>query len=151
MDTSLGSALSTAALLAIFVILWLYTTSRLDDMCGWTALAQVYRHEGHFNGKRSWLQGGRMRGISMIFWIVGANAEGIYLMQLWVFAPRAPALFIPWTDVTVRAGRDWFFFRCIDLTFRQVPTAPLRIIPLLARRLASAAGPAWPGEPVETR
>jgi hypothetical protein len=124
----------------------------MDRQSGWTELAAVYWQRESFRGKRWWLQGGRMRGqMSTGPMTVGANGLGLYLKILPLFAPRGPALFIPWSDITVRTGREWVFWQYYEFRFERVPDVPLRINPWLARRLARAAGRSWPGDSADAQ
>jgi hypothetical protein len=103
----------------------------------------------------------------------GANAEGLYLAQPFVFRPGHPPLFIPWPDVAVnRRSIGWIeelkqsFNQRIwpaELTgpaddtgvsgdrvylvfrFRKAPGVLLQLPESDGRRVAEAAGSFWPG------
>ena len=59
--------------------------------------------------------------------------------MLFLFAINSPDLFVPWSDVSVTRGRQ-FFFDYIELKFRQAPGIPLRIYGASAERVVEAAG-----------
>ena len=66
-----------------------------------------------------------------------AGANGIQLHMLFLFAINSPDLFIPWSDITVTRGRQWFF-DYVELRFRGAPEVPLRIYGEVAARVQEA-------------
>ena len=56
-----------------------------------------------------------------------------------------PPLLVPWGDIAVDL-RQLTWFIAAEFRFRRVPGIYLRISPGLAARLATAAGPWWPGQ-----
>ena len=65
------------------------------------------------------------------------------LHMLFLFAINSPDLFVPWSDISVTRGRQ-FFFDYVELQFRQAPEIPLRIYGKSAERVQEAAGADWP-------
>jgi hypothetical protein len=104
---------------------------------------------------------------------LGANAEGLYLAQLFVFRPGHAPLFIHWRDIAVNQMSAGFIeelkqafgqrFWPADLSgpadgaggigdhvylvfrFMKVPGVLLQLPESHGRRVAEAAGSSWPG------
>ena len=113
---------------------------------GWTTLSALYRFQGSFLGTCWRFQSAQMR------WLlgynncltIGANPQGLYLSMLFLFRVGHPPLLIPWTDISIhsRAGR---FSRSVEFRFVQAPRIPFRVSESFCRKIAEAAGTAWPG------
>lgn len=133
--------------LAVFlaVAVWVAILNVLARVGGWATLAEVYPAAGLFEGDRWWFQSAQLRwrvnygGVLT----VGANPRGLYLSVLLPFRIGHPPLFIPWTDISINErkglGASYFEFR-----FRRAPGIPVRVMERLGRRMAEAAGRAWP-------
>lgn len=132
---------------ACFVAMWLFVTWLLSHTSGWTTLARIYRAENEATGIPVRLRAVRMgrSGLGqyrnvLTLW---AGAQGMQLHMLFLFAINSPDLFVPWSDISVTRGRQ-FFFDYIELKFRQAPEIPLRIYGASAERVVEAAGADWP-------
>jgi hypothetical protein len=127
--------------------LWILILTIIARASGWATLATVYRLQESFDGQRWHLQTAQMRWATNYgnCLTVGASPRGLYLAVLFLFRPGHPPLLVPWADIAVHMRqRTWF--TVVEVRFRRVPGIPLRISARLAARLATAAGPWWPGE-----
>jgi len=127
--------------------LWILISTIVSRASGWAALATVYRLQESFDGQRWYLQTAQMRWATNYgnCLTVGVSPRGLYLAVVFLFRPGHPPLLVPWGDISVyMRQRTWF--TVVELRFRRVPGIPLRISARLAARLATAAGPWWPGE-----
>lgn len=130
-----------------FIAWWCFIVYLISVLGGWRRLSETYRLAGSFHGK-IW----RFRTVSLRWRTryggcvnIGANPLGLYLSVLFIFRPGHPALFIPWSDVSVREVRLWGARR-LEMRFRTSEAVPVRIRPALGRLLAEAAGENWPLE-----
>ncbi len=110
--------------LMFFIAIWGFVCFILSRVGGWDKLAQVYRHDGKFNGKRWRFRSCRMNGFvnynnCLIF---GANPEGLYINILAIFRFQHSPLLIPWSEIKeektkgiVFEYRELFFARCPTL------------------------------------
>lgn len=57
---------------------------------------------------------------------MGADTSGLYLDVMPLFRIGHPALFIPWSDITIE-DRPAFFFPVVALQFLQVPGVTLSL------------------------
>ncbi len=133
--------------LLAFAVAWIGILNLLARAGGWSSLAEFYRFSETFEGDRWRFQSAQMRwGVNYgNVLTVGANARGFYLAPLLPFRIAHPALFIPWTDISVRV-RKGFLITALEFGFRRAPGIPFRISQELGRRIAASAGRAWPGE-----
>jgi hypothetical protein len=130
-----------------FLVLWVGIVWLTNHLGGWHDLAAHYRLDQPFTGQ------GWHRQTAELRWgmrcrrclTVAANPAGLYLAVPFPFGLGTPALFIPWDDVSITTQRRLLWTQ-MELRFRQVPGVPLRIDERLGRRLAEAAGAAWPGD-----
>jgi hypothetical protein len=149
----MGSLLTEAAPVAVFALaclaIWLGGNAMMDRAGGWGALASCYRMGEPYHGPRWWFSSGEFkRSISCRGCLtVGANPEGLYLAMI---GPFTPALFIPWPEITVTTGTRFGFLPYVEFSFQRVPAVPLRVHRRLGRRIAWAAGSAWPGPPADS-
>jgi hypothetical protein len=129
------------------IALWILILTLVARASGWAALAAVYRLPESFDGQRWHFQTAQMRWATNYgnCLTVGASPRGLYLAILFPFRPGHPALLVPWADISV-SMRQRAWFTTAEFQFRRVPGIPLRISARLAARLATAAGPWWPGE-----
>jgi hypothetical protein len=74
--------------------------------------------------------------------MVGSDPAGLHLEVLFPFRPGHPALFIPWSDVTVRDDRK-SVRGGITLGFSRVPEVPLVLSGKLVEQLADASSGAF--------
>jgi hypothetical protein len=134
-------------LIAGGIALWILISTIVARASGWAALAAAYRLQESFDGQRWHFQTAQMRWATNYgnCLTVGVSPRGLYLAVVFLFRPGHPPLLIPWPDITVYM-RERTWFTVVELQFRRVPGIPLRISARLAARLATAAGPWWPGE-----
>ena len=78
---------------------------------------------------------------------VGATEQGLYLAMNPLFRLGHPALFIPWSEVSVTTQKLLFFPGTRFQLGRENPV-PLWVRKTLAERLKTAAGTGWPIESV---
>jgi hypothetical protein len=132
---------------SLFLALWVAVTVLISYISGWSALAQRFRSSTGFVGQKWRGQSAQMRGIGGYnhCLTVGANKDGIYIAILFLFRPGHPALFIPWSEVSIiKRGRWLFFGSIVELRLGRENAIPFRISQGLADRLKLAAENAWP-------
>jgi len=110
-----------------FVVLWNLVVLLISAISGWRHLAGYYRAPGPFSGQKwtwqmGWFGAARYRGVLT----VGADTSGLYLDVMPLFRIGHPALFIPWSDITIE-DRPAFFFPVVALQFLQVPGVTLSL------------------------
>jgi hypothetical protein len=187
-------------IIIVFGALWAGVQILIARVAGWTLLARAYRFSGTFRGvvwkcptykiiRMKW--DGFEGALTASFpWLprdipderfgygggeltVGANTEGLYLAQLFVFRPGHAPLFIPWRDIAVnrmsvglveelKKSFDQRFWPAepsapadsaggsddrVYLVFRFVkaPGVLLQLPESDGRRVAEAARSSWPG------
>ncbi len=123
-----------------FAALWSLVVVIISLAGGWSRLAGYYRATGPFMGQRwawqtGWLGWARYRGILTI----GADASGVYLEVMPLFRIMHPALFIPWSDITVEE-RTTFLFPTVVLLFAQVPGVRLSLFKSTGEKVLAARG-----------
>ena len=135
-----------------FVALWVAVTWLLSYASGWVALARLYRADRGAVGIPVRMRAARMgRGATgqfrnvLTLWV---GTEGIQLRLQWLFRINSPDLFVPWTEIAVTRGRQ-FFFDYIELKFLQAPDIPLRLYGESAERVCAAAAEHWPEKKME--
>jgi hypothetical protein len=79
---------------------------------------------------------------------VGASQRGLYFSVLFPFRPGHPPIFAPWEDVSLTEGRR-FFSSYIELRFRRVVGAKVRLSKRLWDKLQAKAGSRWPADAME--
>jgi hypothetical protein len=129
---------------AAFLISVSYTISYIG---GWASLARHYACSDGFSGRRWSFESGRMRGIAGYSHCLtmGANSAGLYLSI--TLPPRIghPALFIPWSEISVTRKKVLWFKR-VQLRLGSDLSIPLQISEYLANKLKQSAGTSWPIE-----
>jgi hypothetical protein len=116
----------------------------LGYLSGWWALARVYRLHGHFEGTRRPFRRVSVGGIRYNGSItVGTNSEGLYLAMFSLFRSGHPPLFIPWSDVSAKVVKGWFWTRYLELQFAHVHGVRVRLPEKLGREIAADANQAW--------
>lgn len=125
----------------LFPIGWASVGWMIAHLGGWSALAETYRMNQHFDGKVFlWRSVGMRWGMSYGNCVnVGANSEGLYLSVQFLFRVGHPALFIPWGDITVAECKVPWFRKLVTLSFRRVPGVCVTINARLAEGLKSAS------------
>jgi hypothetical protein len=138
--------------LLIAILVWMAVGFFSSHITGWASLAQRYRCDARFSGKRL-----RFRSAGTRYWghytnclTLGVSPQGLFLSLSIPFFPGHPPLFVPWNEITVRRTRV-LWAKCVEICLGPEPAIPLRICEQLATRLATLAGEAWPKEPALTR
>jgi hypothetical protein len=98
-----------AGLILLLGVCWCGGIYLIALMSGWHRLAQRFRCERGFEGKLWRFQTGAMRWATAYRGILtlGANESGMYLAMLVFFKMGHPALFVPWSEITVSERRRW--------------------------------------------
>ena len=117
---------------------------------GWSLLVERYKSATRFEGQQWRFQSGMiglrdevdptLEGVvpfraALDF---GTNEQGLYISVFILFRWRRPALFIPWSEVSV-SPVDGVFAKRMKLDFRSVPRVSLYISNQLARKLIAEA------------
>ena len=131
-----------------FVVWWIFVLNMIALMSGWKRLAQRFRAQMEFPGEKWSWQSAQMRFRANYnnCLTVGADQADLFVRPAGFFRVGHPALSIPWLEITAQPGRV-FFMPVVELRLGRTEQIPFRIRPSLADRLASAAGPSWPGGP----
>src|SRR5580704_4325544 len=97
--------------ISVFLVLWIFVTIVISHLSGWASLAGQFRFHDTFSGPRWSWQSGRMRFMMNYnrCLTVGASEQGLYLAMNPLFRLGHPALFIPWSEVSVQPQRIFFF------------------------------------------
>ncbi len=129
-----------------FATMWICVAQIVAFLGGWRLLAQRFRAPGDFNGQK-W----RMERASMRFGChynniltVGADQFGLFVATFILFRPGHPALFVPWTEISVERKTQLFFFKVVELRLGRSENVPFAIRESLAAKLEAAAGSGWP-------
>jgi hypothetical protein len=112
----------------IFPIFWCAVIWLISQISGWAALAQRYRAMQPASGKVwSWQYG-------MIGWAgyngvlkLTANAEGLFMENIWLFSFGHPRLFIPWYEFREAKVESYFFRRQVRAKVGFPPVATVRL------------------------
>lgn len=133
-----------ATLLVLMPMAWIALMFAVAAIGHWSRLAAVYHARAPFAGHIWRAQSAQFGwcnyGHSLI---VGAGSRGLRLAVLFPFRPGHPPLQVPWEDLSVAEVKSWFS-PPIELRFRRVPGARVRISRELAEKLRNAAGASWP-------
>jgi hypothetical protein len=131
-------------LLLAISIFWSFVVYMISLASGWRTLARRFRSQQPFNGPVWRWDGGTMRFARYNNCLtLGADPIGVYLSTMLLFRPGHPALFIPWTEVTV-GSQTTLFGEYVQLKLGSEERIPFTIRPTLAERLKNAAGRSWP-------
>jgi len=136
-------------LVSVFLILWTLVPIVISYASGWASLAGKFRFHDNFGGPRWSWQSAQMRFMMNYnrCLTVGASTQGLYLAMNPLFRLGHPALFIPWSEVSVTTQKLLFFPGTRFQLGRENPV-PLWVRKTLAERLKTAAGTGWPIESV---
>ncbi|MFB3896303.1 MAG: hypothetical protein ACE14V_08370 [bacterium] len=99
----------------------------------WDKLAQYYRFQGKYKGKKYYMKslgtGGFIHYRQYSFCItIGVNNEGLYLSFFPLFRFAHYPLFIPWNEIErVEEANLLFSFRTYKLRFKQTPEITVSI------------------------
>lgn len=122
-----------------FVAFWCAICFVLSLIGGWHSLAQHYRLNGAFAGKRWHLRSGSLRLVNYGNCLtLGADSTGLFMSILFPFRIGHPPLHIPWSEVSAESYRLFFFPR-VKFHFKQEPTVSFKLSKGLASELASAS------------
>jgi hypothetical protein len=108
---------------------------------GWQELARYYRARLPFTGQRFWMKSGGMRwGVAYRSCLnFGSDSSGVYLSVFPLLRIGHPALFVPWSDISISKHEGWFLGG-VTLWFKRAPSVSLLIPSKLAERVL-ANGP----------
>lgn len=136
-------------LIVLFPIVLAVFSFLFAHLGSWSALAAQYRDWNTFEGRVWRSQTGQVGmtnyGSSLN---VGANDRGLHLSVVFLLRLAHPPLFFPWDDISATEGQ-FLFSRHVDLQFRRVPGARVRLRKRLADEIRSVAGMRWPTGPIE--
>lgn len=126
-----------------FTFIWVFICIILSHIGGWKKLAEIYRYDGQFSGKRWRFRSCRMNGFinynnCLTF---GAGAEGLYINIFPVFRFHHPPLLIPWSEIKEENTKG-IIFEYRELSFARVPSVKMRIITTLAEEIFDRQN--WP-------
>ena len=110
-------------------------------------MARQYGCSEEFVGNRWRFESGQMRylvGYNNCL-TVGANREGLYISLVVPFLLGHPALFIPWSEISVTCKKV-LWFKQVQLRLGGELKIPLQISERLANKLKQSAGKSWPVE-----
>ena len=129
-----------------FVGVWFLVTYWIALIGGWRLLAKRFRMQGTFTGAKWEMQSARMRHLSNYnrALTIGADNTGLFIVPFILFRAWHPALFVPWTEISVRYTTQLFFFKFVELRLGRSEEIPFTIRPTLAAKVEAAAGPSWP-------
>jgi hypothetical protein len=130
------------SLIALLItVSWISIMLLVSAGAGWRRLAEFYRADRPFEGKKFFLQSARLRyrmSYNNIL-TIGANSEGIHVSVFFPFTLGHPPLYFPWHDVSARAERMWWI-DIVVLQFSKCPSIPFFISKRLADKLKGASG-----------
>ena len=114
------------------------------SLCGWRSVARKYPAGAPFSGRLMRFQGLR---IDSRWWPpityngvvhIGVDLSGLRLAVFLPFRAFHPPIFVPWPDVRVKTGRNWFGRPYADLRFDRCPGVTFRLRGRAVSRLADA-------------
>ena len=134
-------------LFVAFPLFWSAVLVLISHLGAWSRIAQQYRQWDTFDGQRWRFQSGGVGCANYGYCLtVGTNHRGLHLSVLFPFRPGHAPIFVPWEDVAVTEGR-WLFVKHVDVAFRRVPGARVRLSKRLADKIHAEVGPRWPSAP----
>src|SRR5579871_987400 len=117
--------------IALFCGIWTFNSFVFSRWGGWARLAERYRYQGKFGGKRYWFQSAQFRwgfGAHQAL-IFGANSTGWYIAIAPIFPLLFhPPLFIPWTDVHLKGSKRILFRDCVCFELGRDIRIPIAIL-----------------------
>ncbi|MEI1280520.1 hypothetical protein V6Z05_19475 [Leptospira venezuelensis] len=88
---------------------------------GWQWLSENYKLNNEFFGEKSSWTSATMNGISFNnCFVLGANADGLYLSMIFLFRFGHSPLLIPWSEVTI-GKRKFLFSDKAVIEFKKTP------------------------------
>lgn len=122
------------------VVIWCGVLWVISLAAGWWKLAQVYRSDMPFYGKKWHLQFMALKancGYGLVTF--GANSRGLYMSVPLGRFQGHPSLFIPWEDISfIPLDPPALKVYAYELRCRRVDGVPIRIFRRLYGRLAGA-------------
>jgi hypothetical protein len=143
-------AINPAASITIFLIfffgMWCATSLLTGKMSGWGTLGRRFSSTLPFPSQTWHWKSARMRwGANYKSCLtVGADPAGLYLSSLFFFRIGHPALFVPWTEISLRGRRKILFIEFVELQLGREEHIPFVIRAGLADQIRSAAASSWP-------
>lgn len=137
-------------LVVLFPLFWSAVLLLIAHIGGWARIASEYRAWDAFEGRRWSFQSGQFGWTNYGNCLtVGTSPRGLHFSVLFLFRPGHPPIFVPWEDVSVTEGKR-FLGRYVDLRFRRVPRAKVRLSKRLGDKLQAEVGSRWQGERVKS-
>src|SRR5215831_5157787 len=123
---------------------WCFVVYLISMMSGWRKLSRRFRAEQPFMGQRwSWQSAGMRRSARYNNCLtMGSNSMGLSLDVMRLFRPGHPALFIPWTEITVRQ-QPWAPGEMVEIKLGTAEQIAFRVTGSVASRLQAMAGSYW--------
>jgi hypothetical protein len=136
--------LFAAGLLLALYVFWVLVVILISVGSGWRALASRFRLQQPFLGPKWRWQSARMRRAASYngCLTVGADTMGLFLAVMSLFRPGHPALFIPWTEITVRR-QPWQPNEPVVILLGSSEQISVRLVGSLASKLQANAGSCW--------
>jgi hypothetical protein len=132
--------------LVFFVAMWCLTSLLTGKLSGWAILSRRFGSTLPFPSQTWRWKSARMRwGANYKNCLtIGADPAGLYLSSLFFFTIGHPALFIPWTEISLRGRRKILFIEFVELELGREEKIPFMIRAGLADQIRSAAASGWP-------
>jgi len=125
------------------LLFWIFVVNMISLASGWRLLARRFRQQLPFMGARRKWQRAVIRGAGYNgCLIVGADPMGLFLDIMVMFRPGHPALFIPWTEITLR-HEPWLPTEPVEIRLGSGEQVKFRIRGALASKIQQAAGTSW--------
>jgi hypothetical protein len=136
--------LFATGLLLVIAVFWTLVVNLISLASGWRALASHFRAQQRFLGQKWRFQSAAMRRSASYNGCLtaGADAMGLFLEMMYLFRPGHPALFIPWTEITVRR-EPWQPNEPVEIKLGSSEQISFRILGTLASKLQANAGSYW--------
>lgn len=132
--------LNISAMVLLCVAGWIILMVLIAAATGWRRLAEFYRADYSFSGKKFLFQTASLRagmGYNGAL-TIGVNSEGMHVSVIFPFRFGHPPLFFSWGDVSSTAKRVWRIDTVV-LQFSRCPSIPFGISKRLADKLAQAS------------
>ena|SRR5690606_17034734 len=115
-----------------FFFLVLYILSK----SAWAHLADTYRYDRDFRGKKVGITSVRINGVSYNNCILlRFNHEGFYLRPVFVFRIFHPGVMIPWTEVQTVRDKKILFVKLKELVIGNPAVTVIQMRPITVSRL----------------
>jgi hypothetical protein len=115
--------------LVFFVAMWCLTSLLTGKLSGWAILSRRFSSTLPFPSQTwSWKSACMRWGANYKNCLtIGADPAGLYLSSLFFFRIGHPALFIPWTEISLRGRRKILFIEFVELELGREEKIPFLI------------------------